>query len=225
MSAHEKQGTGNDDDGDRSGHDERADRCRRPPRGSVHLTGRRMDVGPATAEDCRAIAEVHVESWQRAYRGILPEPYLASLSVSEREAMWRRMVEQQPSHLLVVRAAGQVVGFIAFGASRDPDAPSDRAEVRALYVRATSWSTGAGRCLWLEALRRILSEGYTSVGLWVIAGNERAIRFYERAGFVAEPGSRKSSDLGGTMLEEVRYVCKDAFKAAHPPPPAGQLPR
>jgi ribosomal protein S18 acetylase RimI-like enzyme len=165
-----------------------------------------MEIQAATADDCRAVAEVHVESWQAAYRGILPEQYLASLSVAEREAMWRRMVEQQPSHLLVARAAEQVVGFIAFGASRDEGAPIDRAEIWAIYVRAASWSSGAGRCLWLEALQRIEAEGFKSVSLWVIARNERAIRFYERAGFVVEPKSRKSFELGGTTLEELRYV-------------------
>ncbi|MCW5658424.1 MAG: GNAT family N-acetyltransferase [Burkholderiaceae bacterium] len=165
-----------------------------------------MQIQAATAEDCRAVAEVHVESWQHAYRGILPEQYLASLSVAEREGMWRRMVERQGSHLLVARAAGQVVGFIAFGASRDEGAPKDRAEIWAIYVKAESWSTGAGRLLWLEALRRIGAEAYKSVSLWVIAGNQRAVRFYERAGFVVEPESRKSFELGGTTLEELRYV-------------------
>jgi ribosomal protein S18 acetylase RimI-like enzyme len=165
-----------------------------------------MEIQAATSEDCRAIAEVHVDSWQHAYRGILPEQYLASLSVAEREAMWRRMVERQPSHLLVARAAGQVVGFVAFGASRDEGAPNDRAEIWAIYVKSASWSTGTGRLLWLEALQRIVAEGYKSVSLWVIAANERAVRFYERAGFVVEPESRKSFELGGTTLEELRYV-------------------
>lgn len=52
-----------------------------------------MKIRSATFEDCRAVAEVHVESWQNAYRGTLPEEYLASLSVAERETMWRQMVE------------------------------------------------------------------------------------------------------------------------------------
>ena len=135
-----------------------------------------MEIQAATPDDCHSIAEVHVESWQHAYRGILPSPYLASLSVPEREAMWRRMVEQQPSHLLVARADGQVVGFVAFGASRDEGAPADLAEIWAIYVKAASWSTGAGRLLWLEAQQRIVAEGYKSISLWVIAGNARAVR-------------------------------------------------
>lgn len=169
-----------------------------------------MQIQPATSEDCRSIAEVHVESWQHAYRSILPEQYLASLSVVEREAMWHRMVERQLSHLRLARNAGEVVGFVAFGPSRDEGAPSDQAEVWALYVKAGFLSTGVGRLLWLSALQQILADGYKSVGLWVIAGNERAIRFYERAGFLAEPGSRKSFELGGASLEELRYVYRHA---------------
>jgi len=165
-----------------------------------------MQIEPATSEDCRAIAEAHVESWQHAYKSILPEPYLASLSVPGREALWRRMLEGQPSHLLVARDAGQVVGFVAFGAARDEGAPTDRAEIWAIYVKPAFWSTGAGRLLWLAASQQIRAEGYKTGSLWVVAGNQRAIRFYERAGFVAEPQSRKQFELGGAMLEEVRYV-------------------
>jgi len=169
-----------------------------------------MLIEAATPEDCRAIAEVHVESWQHAYKALLPASYLASLSVAEREVMWRDMQKRQPSQLLVARNAGQVVGFVAFGASHDEGAPSDHAEVWAIYVRPAFWAVGAGRLLWLAALQRLLAEGYKTVSLWVIAGNERAIRFYERAGFVAEPQSRKQFELGGATIEEVRYVLTPA---------------
>ena len=165
-----------------------------------------MQIESATAEDCRAVAEVHVESWQHAYKAFLPEQYLASLSVADREAGWRRMVERFPSHLLLARSAGQVAGFVAFGASRDEGAPPGRAEVFAIYVKPAFWSAGAGRQLCVAALQQLRTEGYESVSLWVIAGNERAIKFYERAGFVAEPESRKQFELGGVTLEEVRYV-------------------
>lgn len=169
-----------------------------------------MRIESAASDDCRAVAEVHVESWQEAYKDILPAPFLASLSVTEREAMWHRMVEHQPGHLLVARIAGQVVGFVAFGASRDEGAPSDRAEVWAICVRPSFWSAGAGRQLWLAALQQVRAEGYKSVSLWVIANNERAINFYTRAGFVADAESLKKFELGGATLEEVRYVLSSA---------------
>lgn len=165
-----------------------------------------MEIRIATFEDCRAIAELHVHVWQHAYRDILPEHYLAALSVSEREAMWRRMVELEPGQLLVACAAGEVVGFVAFGASRDEEAPIDRAEIFAIYVNVACWSMGAGRLLWQQARQRIMAEGYKSVSLWVLADNERALRFYEHAGFAVDPQSRKTFELGGAIIEELRYV-------------------
>jgi ribosomal protein S18 acetylase RimI-like enzyme len=165
-----------------------------------------MEIEPATPRDCRAVAEVHVESWQHAYKDLLPAQFLASLSVQERETMWRSVVERQPKHLLVARSAGQVVGFVAFGACRDEGAPSDRAEVWAIYVKPAFWSSGAGYQLWLTAQQQLRAERYKTVSLWVFADNQRATSFYTRAGFQAEPASRKRFELGGAMLEEVRYV-------------------
>jgi len=169
-----------------------------------------MKIEAATPEDCRAIAEVHVLSWQFAYRNILPEAYLASLSVSEREAKWCRVIENQRSHVLLARVSHQVAGFVSFGASRDEDAPLRCAEVFAIYVHPAFLSAGAGRQLWLAALRQIRAEGYKTVTLWVLAGNDRAIRFYERAGFSAEPGSGKQIEIGGVVLDEVRYARREA---------------
>jgi len=124
--------------------------------------------------------------------------------------MWRRMLDVHPASLLVVHAAKQMIGFVSFGASRDDDAPADRAEIWALYVKPSYWSSGAGRLLLQAVLRQIRVQGYSSVSLWVVVGNERAIRFYERAGFVAESESVKQFERGGAQLEEVRYVLRAA---------------
>ena len=43
------------------------------------------------------------------------------------------------------------------------------------------------------------------VCLWVLATNARAIGFYRKAGFQAEPSSTKEFVLGGATLTEIRY--------------------
>jgi ribosomal protein S18 acetylase RimI-like enzyme len=169
-----------------------------------------MQVSVARAEDCRAIAEVHVSSWQQAYKGLLPEPYLASLSVRERETMWQSVIDNQLSHVLLSRDSGRVLGFVAYGKPRDDDVPARCMEILALYVHPDSWSTGVGRRLWLTALTQILSEGCTSITLWVFADNQRAIRFYERAGFHLQPGHLKQIERGGIALNELRYLWRHA---------------
>lgn len=162
-------------------------------------------IEPATPEDSRAIAEVHVLSWQHAYQGILPDVYLAKLSVEQREATWRESLAKPQPKVLVARSNAGVVGFVAFGGSRDPDLPADCAEVWAIYLAPSAWSQGTGHRLWLAAWERLHSQGFQSASLWVIEGNRRAIAFYEAAGFKAEPDSLKRFEIAGTPLTELRY--------------------
>lgn len=165
-----------------------------------------MQIQRATADDCRAIAEVHVASWQAAYAQFLPADFLASLSVEERESMWQRAVAGGVTRLLCAKDTERVVGFAAFGKSRDEDAPAKRAEMYAIYVLPALWSRGVGSALWRAALELIRAEGYTSTSLWVMAGNDRAMRFYSAVGFSPEAGSAKQFELGGATVREIRYV-------------------
>ena len=50
-------------------------------------------------------------------------------------------------------------------------------ELYALYVRAAYWGTGVGYALFEIAV------GDRAAYLWVLAGNDRAIGFYQRQGF------------------------------------------
>jgi len=93
-----------------------------------------MHIAPARLEDARQVAEIHVTTWQSAYQGIVPAEYLASLSVDQREAMWRESIAEGVPELLVAKAEGGMVGWVAFGPCRDEGSPADSAEVWAIYV-------------------------------------------------------------------------------------------
>src|SRR5262249_25571594 len=44
----------------------------------------------ARASDAGTIAQVHVRSWRESYRGIVPDGYLAQMSVAAHERQWRQ---------------------------------------------------------------------------------------------------------------------------------------
>jgi len=165
-----------------------------------------MEIRPASHDDCRAVAEVHVASWQAAYAGILDPVFLAGLSIDRREESWRQVLSARESELLLGLVGPSVVGFASFGPSRDADAPSARAELWALYVDPRAWSTGAGRELWQAAHARMQSQGFSTVSLWVLERNARAIGFYTAMGFRVEAGTEKEFELGGAMVREMRMV-------------------
>ncbi len=167
-----------------------------------------MQLGHAQSGDARAVAEIHVNAWRAAYASVLSADHLASLSVEAREAMWRQCIAAGEPELLVAKRHGAVVGWLSFGASRGEAVPQSEAEVWALYVAPASWSTGAGRQLWLRARELMRDHGFTTCSLWVFPQNERAIRFYRAAGFVADARPPQSFELGGRQLQEVRYVCR-----------------
>lgn len=165
-----------------------------------------MIIRRANDLDAGPVARVHVASWQEAYRGIVAPEYLAGLSVSEREKMWAKSIRQNMTELLVAEIDGRIVGFSAIGPCRDEGAGPSDYEIWAIYAAPTHWSRGGGRELWLASRDSSTAKGAARISLWVIANNERAIRFYRAAGFRPEVDSRKPYELGGATLEKERYV-------------------
>jgi GNAT superfamily N-acetyltransferase len=77
-------------------------------------------------------------------------------------------------------------------------------ELYAIYVDPGWWSAGAGRVLLTSALDGLRAAGFSSAVLWTLAGNARARRFYEKAGFAPDGAVSILTGLGN--VEEVRYA-------------------
>lgn len=162
-------------------------------------------VRPASARDAKAIAEIHVATWQAAYHDLMPEDHLKKMTVDKRQAFWREAIEYSEPQLLVATERDKVVGFVGFDRSRDAGTKSTVGEIWAMYVAPEHWNKGAGVALWDGAREGLKEEGCTQVTLWVLLRNERALGFYEHsAGFKREMPSLKTTDFGGTRLEEIR---------------------
>lgn len=162
-------------------------------------------VRHATPRDAKAIADIHVATWQAAYKDLMPEEYLAKISVEKRLAYWKEAIEFSEPQLLVATDGEEIVGFVGFDRSRDAGTKSTVGEVWAMYVAPAHWGKGAGLALWDGAREGLKEEGCTQVTLWVLLGNERALRFYEQAaGFKREMPSLKTVAFGSVKLEEIR---------------------
>jgi len=171
-----------------------------------------VEIRTAVAEDAPGLATVHVRSWQLAYRGLMADEFLDGLSVEERERWHSSRLSRlgRGEAVLVAVAEAKVVGFAATGACRDPD-HLEGGELYSIYVDPPLIGTGVGSAL-LAAAERMLAGYRSGSCLWVAKENHRAIRFYERWGWVAD-GTEKSEPIGGGLLMEVRYR-KDASNLA-----------
>jgi ribosomal protein S18 acetylase RimI-like enzyme len=158
----------------------------------------------ARPEDAKAIATIHVRSWQAAYPGMVPTEYLENLSIEQREDAWRQRLESGATDTWLVEESDQPVGWISVGASRDRDAGASVGELYAIYVDPDHWRHGVGQRLWQDAESRLKSSGVCEVMLWVLRDNVQAIRFYRSIGFAIDAGIEKTVELGGAKLIEIR---------------------
>ena len=162
-------------------------------------------VRPATVGDAKAIAEIHVAAWLVAYKDLMPEEDLKKISVEKRQAFWREAIDFSEPQVLVATEDEVVVGFAGFDRSRDKGSKATTGEIWALYVSPPEWRQGIGLALWDGARDGLKEEGCTQVSLWVLIGNEAALRFYEQAaGFKREMASLKTVSIGSVKLEEIR---------------------
>ncbi len=161
----------------------------------------------AEKADVPAIAGVHVRAWRAAYRGLVHDAVLDSLSVAEREQMWNGLVPgRDDAHVTIVaEIEGEVVGFCSVAApSRDADAPEGTAEIPAIYVEPDRRRGGIGAALLDAALVALEAAGWRRVTLWVVATNANARAFYARFGFVPDGASQAVEDLGASLDRLVR---------------------
>jgi ribosomal protein S18 acetylase RimI-like enzyme len=155
----------------------------------------------ATSADASAIASVHIESWQSAYRGLLPAAFLDGLDIEKRASLYCFDGPEDP--VMWIAVDGAVVGFVAVSACRDADA-NGLGEIQALYVAPASWRSGAGTLLLSKGESVLVEMGFVEASLWVLEANERARRFYEAVGWRPEDRT-KILHLAGVDVTEVRY--------------------
>jgi len=166
-----------------------------------------VSIRSATPDDARRIAEIHVASWQHAYRGILLDDYLDALVPEQRLPMWTRILTAGASSMdvSVAEVDGVVVGFSSVGPSNEGD-PDDVRMLYTIYMHPVSMGKGIGRRLMADAECRMRVHGATTGVLRVITSNVETLRSYERCGWSPDAGSKRMEDAWGMQVETVRYT-------------------
>ena len=160
-------------------------------------------IRAAAADDANAIGRIQVETWTTAYAGLLPQETIDAFDVGARQAMWREGLDRTPrpgSATFVALVDDEIVGFASVGASHSEEGTG---ELYAIYVHPARWGLGAGRALMDRAEASMRDSGFPAALLWVLAGNERAERFYRTAGW--EQDGDRVDDFQGATVTELRY--------------------
>jgi GNAT superfamily N-acetyltransferase len=158
----------------------------------------------AEPSDTMAVARVHVRSWQAAYRGLLPDAYLAQLRPEDRAARYDfATTDPAQPRTLVIEVDSVIRGFATTMPSGDPDT-ANHGELCALYVDPDNWGCGYGLALVLEARRHLFECGFPAAVLWLLEGNVRGDRFYRADGWQPD-GTRRTETMWGITVNDLRY--------------------
>jgi GNAT superfamily N-acetyltransferase len=163
----------------------------------------------AQVADAAAIAQVHLKSWQTAYRGIFSDTYLDGMmdGLPKRTERWREILlkPEQPDGLtFVAELPGQgMVGFAGCGTERSGNA-SYRGELYAIYLVAECRKIGLGRALFAAAVAHLAQLRHERFMCWLIDCNPSRA-FYDRMGGVLVPELNKDAAIAGTTVREVVY--------------------
>jgi ribosomal protein S18 acetylase RimI-like enzyme len=185
-----------------------------------------ITIKTVTYQDASPIAHIQIAGWRASYQGIIPESHLNNLSVSDKTSFWQSILIDpvKAKEILVAqrddnscssndqsKTAPQIMGFVSFGsadgspAGRDAETTTEasrRGELRAIYVDPRHLSEGVGRDLWMAAQEKMVKLGYSTVVVSVFAGNERAIRFYHKAGFTESQTGQTT--VGGATVGTIQ---------------------
>lgn len=142
-----------------------------------------MKIREAVLDDCKAIAQINVDTWRSAYRGLVPEEILNNLSIKEREGLILQFLksEQKETFILVAEGTpGEIIGYTMGGPERFSNVEY-KGEIYAIYISEEHQRKGVGKLLIKAAARRLQSLHINSMMVWVLAESPYR-KFYQSIG-------------------------------------------
>jgi GNAT superfamily N-acetyltransferase len=173
-----------------------------------------ITIRRARPSDAIAIGAVHVAAWRSTYAGILPDGFLARLSVPRQAAHYDAAIRSSTA-VFVAAASGadvppgsgsRIVGFTTAGRARGGEIGGQRlaeGEVETLYVLDDWRDRGVGRKLMRAAAAHLAETGCKSCFVWVLRDNPSRW-FYQRLG--GKPAAEAMIQFAGQKVAQTAFV-------------------
>ena len=159
-----------------------------------------MEIRPIKPTDNKLeISRIYEESWKFAYQNILPQRYLESIPAGQ----WIPHLEKEEMHHLVMIENDLFIGTASYCKARTEDVDYC-GEIVSIYLLPAYIGRGYGYNLFKAAMGELIHSGYRKIVLWVLEENQRARKFYEKAGF-ASASHEIEEVIGGKKLKELQY--------------------
>ena len=114
------------------------------------------EIRPAREADMGAVGRLYTDSWQRTYRGLIPDWVLDEMTPEKSRDKWTRYREQKENGLFAL--------------------------LDSLHVAPEAQGGGWGRRLIARAARWARESGFQELVIFVVQGNRRAEQLYRGMG-------------------------------------------
>jgi len=154
--------------------------------------------------DFMQVAEISVNGWKNAYRGIIDDDYLDSLDANEKYKRFKQNFKE--GSFIVAVNNEKVLGFCRYSdVYRDnPNDTTIDCELCALYINWEDRGSGIGRALVEHVMERLKAIQKRCMVIWCLKENYKARGFYEKLG--GKLYAEKEIERGGKMYKEVGYI-------------------
>tara|TARA_B110001469_G_C9338139_1_gene179492 strand:- start:36 stop:527 length:492 start_codon:yes stop_codon:yes gene_type:complete len=154
-----------------------------------------FNVRKAQLSDSQEIALIHVNSWKSAFKGLMPERYINSYTIEDRNAEWLNVLENGSESVIIAKDNNKLVGFLSYSKN------ADSLYLSKLYLCPSIYGQGVGSLLIKQMENESLAASIHLIRLYVLDNNQSAINFYSKQGFEFGDGFESEEFEGETIID------------------------
>ena len=140
----------------------------------------------ACPNDANSIAYIICETWKEAYKDIISKEFMKEkTNIEDRTILFKKILSENKQSAYIILDNNKPCGVLPCEVSRDEDF-TVTFEIIAIYFLPEYWGKGFESHTIEYVIKEIKNKGYNKISLWTLEKNERAKRFYEKCGFVAD---------------------------------------
>ena len=155
-------------------------------------------------KDSPSVADIQVNGWKRAYKGIIDDAILNAMNKEEKIESFK--MNYQKNGFIVAELENKVVGFCRYIDNNEftPDMQDIDCEITALYVKPNLKYNGIGTKLFQFVTNEFKSKNKTTMILWCLKDNEPSKKFYTKMG--GEIIKEREIEIGEKSYCEVGFM-------------------
>lgn len=155
-------------------------------------------------DDLSSVVDIQIKGWQTAYKGIIDDSFLKTMSKEER--LEKRREDFRQNGFIVAELNKEIAGFCRYIDSNkfSQDIPNIDCELLAIYVKPELKYKGIGTKLFEYVVKEFKMKNKTKMILWCLKDNEPSKKFYTKMG--GKIIKERAIKIGKKSYDEVGFI-------------------